>query len=100
MERPDNTFEIGYREDGVLFVTASTEVPDADAAERYAGKNWRAVAETFLGPTGRMANSKDEEWDECDASAEGARRGWKLINTSTPEIFEGDWFPNPHYRAT
>lgn len=97
-ELPDDTFEIGYREDGLFWVTASRKVTDADAAERYMGPGWKVVAEVFLGPTGRWVNSKDPEWEECDPEAPEARRGWRLMDTSMPEYFDGDWTPNPHHR--
>ena len=70
----DDTYEIGYREDAVIWVTQSAEVPDAAAAERYANDpwgDWRTVAEVYVGPTGEMLNSKDEEWAEVQSGCSG-----------------------------
>lgn len=95
----DDSYEVGYREDGVFWVTASRSVPDAAAAERYMGTPWRVVADVFVGPTGVRLNTKDEQWAECEPDAPEARRGWRLVHTGSPEIFDGDeWVPNPHYR--
>ena len=96
----DDTYEIGYREDGVMWVTASSEVPDAEAAEAYLGRGWRVLKPEFLAPTGAWVNSKDPEWAVCDASAPDARRGWRLIDTGAAVIFgqeSGEDVPNPHY---
>jgi hypothetical protein len=98
MTEPNNLelFEVGYREDGVFWITDSDDVRDAAAAERYMGESWRVVEAVHVGPTGRRLNSKDAEWTECAPDAPGARRGWRLIDTEAPEIlFEGEWQPNP-----
>lgn len=98
MSDEDETFEIGFTEDGVVWITASSDVPDAAAAERSLGKGWCAVGEAFLRPTGQWANSKEEEWEHCDLGAPGARRGWRLVDTASPEIFEdGEWHRNPNH---
>lgn len=96
----DDTYEIGYREDGVMWVTASSDVPDATAAETYLGRGWRVLKSEFLSPTGAWVNSKDPEWAVCAASAPGARPGWRLIDTEATTIFDhelGEDVPNPHY---
>lgn len=93
----NDTFEIGYEEDGVIWLTQSSVVPDSRSAERRQGGEWRVVEEVWLGPTGRWVNHKDPEWAECSAAAPGARRGWRLVDISTPEIFlQGEWRPNPY----
>ena len=92
MSEHEDTFEIGYREDGVFWLTQSVEVRDAASAERYMGGNWRVVDEVFLGPSGRMVNVRDEEWEECMPSVAGSRRGWRLVDADTPEVFyRGEW---------
>lgn len=97
----EETYEIGYREDGVFWLTASSEVPDADAAARQLGDGWRAVEEVWLGPTGHWVNHKDPEWAESAPDSPGARPGWRLVDTEAPEILEGgDWRPNPHHVST
>lgn len=94
----DDTYEIGYLEDGVFWLTASADVPDAATARRHLGSGWRVVQEVWLGPTGEWVNHKDPEWAECGADAPGARRGWRLVDITTPEIFTGgEWSPNPHH---
>lgn len=95
----DDTLEIGYEEDCVVWVTRSPDVPDAEAAERFVGPGWKAVEEVWLGPTGHMVNHKDPAWDECPGDAPGARPGWRLVLISEPELYmDGAWRPNPHYR--
>jgi hypothetical protein len=97
----DETFEIGYAEDGVMWVTASSKVPDAEAAERYMGGGWRVVEAVFLAPTGLWLNSKDAEWAVCDADAPSARPGWRLVDADAPQILDpaaGEEIPNPLYR--
>jgi hypothetical protein len=89
----EETYLIGFMEDGVYFVTASLQVPDAEAAERQLGNDWRAVAHVFLHPTG-----VDEDWEVCESDATDACPGWRLVDTSMPEILEdGEWHPNPYY---
>jgi len=97
----DDTLQIGYLEDGVFWLTASSSVPDAAAAARHLGKEWRAVEEVWLGPTGEWVNHKDPEWAECAPDAPGARRGWRLVDVTTPEIFVRDeWRPNRYHVPT
>ncbi|MGI8674219.1 MAG: hypothetical protein ACR2KD_02860 [Thermoleophilaceae bacterium] len=94
----DDTQQIGYLEDGIFWLTASSTVPDTAAAERDLGGGWRVVEEVWLGPTGQWVNHKDPEWAECASTEPGARRGWRLVDTAMPEIFEhGDWHANPHH---
>ena len=88
----DDTLEIGFAEDGVFWLTQTPGVPDAAAAEGYLGTGWRVAAQVWLGPTGAMANHKDEAWEECHADRPGARPGWRLVLTTEPEIFvDGEW---------
>jgi hypothetical protein len=68
----DDTYEIGYREDGIFWVTASSSVPDAKAAEAYAGPGWRVLRPEFLAPNGLWLNSKDPEWAVCDPDTPNA----------------------------
>lgn len=99
MTLPDETFEIGYMEDGIFWLTASTCLADPRAAERSLGPEWVVVEEVHLGPTGRWVNNKDPEWEECAPDEAEARLGWRLVNTDMREIYDGDWIENPHYRA-
>ena len=96
----DDTYEIGYREDGVMWVTASSDVPDAEAAERYLGSGWYALREEFMAPTGLWLNSRDPEWAVCEPDAPGARQGWRLVDTEAALILDsesGEEIANPHY---
>lgn len=94
----DQTYEIGYMEDGVFWLTASSKVPDAVAAERHLGRGWRVVDEVWLAPTGLPSN--DPEWTECARQKLGARRGWRLVDVNAPEILEhGEWSRNPHHAS-
>ena len=93
---PSDLLEIGYREDGLFWITASSDFREAVDAERYMGSGWRVVEAVHVGPTGRMVNSKDEQWSECSKEDPGARRGWRLIDSDALEIFQDDeWKPNP-----
>jgi len=99
MDVDDETREIGYEEDGVFWITASSSVLDAEAAEKHMQAPWRVVQEVHLAPTGLRLNHKDEQWAECAPDHPGARRGWRLVHTGSPEIFEdGQWKANPYYR--
>jgi len=94
----NDTYHIGYLEDGVFWLTASSEVPDAAAAARHLGDGWHVVEEVWLGPTGHWVNHKDAEWAECAPNSPGARPGWRLVDSEALEILEGgDWRPNPHH---
>lgn len=96
---PNDTIEIGFREDGVMWLTQSPSVSDAASAQRYLGTGWRVIDRVWLGWTGQMANSKDEAWDECGQGWPGARPGWRLALTTAGEIFvDGEWLTNPYWR--
>ncbi len=85
---PDlETMEIGYREDGLIWVTAGRTAPTAAAAERSRGDGWRVVADTWLRPTGEAVNTKDDEWEDCGRELPDARPGWKLINLRMKTLF-------------
>jgi hypothetical protein len=100
MSAHHDTYEIGFREDGVMFVTASESVATPEDAEKSLGPQWRAVEDVHVAPTGRQANSRDPEWAPCAPGAPGARPAWRLVSTATSEIFDGeDWIPNPHYES-
>ncbi len=73
----DGSVEIGYEEDGVVWITASNDCPDAAAAEQHLGRPWQVVAAVWLAPTGEMVNHKDAEWSECPATTPKARPGWR-----------------------
>lgn len=90
------TVEIGYREDGLIWVTAGSSTPSSLAAERCAGPGWRVIEGTWLRPTGESVNSKDDEWEECLREQAGARPGWRLVNTRAETILypDGDEGPN------
>lgn len=93
-----DTYEIGYMEDGVFWLTASSTVPDAAAAERSLKDRWRVVDDVWLAPTGQWVNHKDPEWAECAPNTPGARRGWRLVDTNASEIMQhGEWQRNPHH---
>ena len=54
----EDTPEIGFREDGVMWLTMSVHAPDARAAEAYFGGGWRVVEETYLdSPSAHTATS-------------------------------------------
>ncbi len=93
------TVEIGYREDGVIWLTAGRSTPTAAHAARELGEAWRVVAETWLRPTGEAVNSKDDEWEDCGHPLPGARPGWKLVNTTMGTLFPDIDLarPNPYY---
>ncbi len=104
---PDSDLIIGYEEDGVLWLTACSKWPDADAAARQlSGRpgDWRPVAEVFvkpeLAPNGMPYGGGDESWIEGEADAPFARSAWRCVDVAEPMIvFEGEEMPNPHYEA-
>jgi len=92
----DETLEIGYEEDGVMWVTASPEITTAQQAERFLGHGWKATERVWVGPTGDMLNHKDEEWVECGEERPAARPAWRMIYADTEEILlDGEWIANP-----
>lgn len=102
----EDTLEIGFREDGIFWLTASSDIPDADAAERYMASGdeaWQVVSEVHLRGTGEWEDTKSERWEECQPDEAGARPGWKLVNAIEPEILDdmsGEWVPNPHFDSS
>lgn len=94
----DETFFVGYEEDGVM---RAGGVADASAAERamadfFAG-HWRVVDKVwvcFLEWDGRY-----EIWDECGPDAPGAEPAWRLVDVSRPRLPDelDELHPNPYY---
>jgi hypothetical protein len=85
----DETREIGYEEDGDFWLTVSSSVPDADAAEKHMQPSLACRAG---GPyrCHRLApDHKDEQWAECASDQPRARGRWRLVPTGSEEIFEG-----------
>src|SRR3954454_15319706 len=73
--------EVGYGEDGVIWLTNGDRVESAADAERRANRDagqprWKAVEQTSVGPTGAMFNTKDEAWEQCGPRTPGPRRSW------------------------
>jgi len=94
-EDREETFEVGYREDGLMWVTAGRSSRTSEDAERCLGPSWQVLREGWLRPT------VEEEWEECGPSDAGARRGWQLVDTSAAVVLDpwNDFVrkPNPHY---
>jgi hypothetical protein len=95
---PEDTLEIGFREDAVFWLTASREVSTAEDAERYMGGAWRVVAEVLLAP-GDWLDSKSREWHECEPGEPEARAGWRLVNPVPEQVLDeyDELVPNPHH---
>lgn len=90
--------EIGFREDGLMWVSAGTASLTATSAEQYLGHGWEVIDEVWIRSTGEAANSKGEEyWEVCSSDSRHARPGWLLVDTCADTIFrDGSDFLNPH----
>ena len=96
----DETLEIGYREDGAVWVTASSSMPTAAAAEQHIGAGWKVVEAVWMRPTGEWVDRESQGWMTGSRDDLGARSGWRLINTRQPELLndeDGELYPNPHF---
>jgi hypothetical protein len=123
---------VGYEEDGILRVFGVASASEAEQALADYSGDWRMQEQIYLNPEEFPVSTEEPpepepdphgtksarrrrqpiaydpaidypEWQECEHDAPGAQRGWRLLNTTMPDLFNGgtdeDWFPNPLHQA-
>jgi len=107
---PDDCLTIGFGEDGVVWITACPEIPDAATAVASVRKQersdgWEAVSEVHVAPQydekGRpvLVEYEEHEWAESRPVEPYSRKAWRIVDTAAPVIYlDGEEQANPWYK--